>query len=128
MSSMPLLVSPSLAFIQNLGWMEMLVIMALLLLLFGRRLPEVGKSLGKGIVEFKKGLSGVEDQVNSAGRTQQPAAMPPAQAAYQQPLPPGQGQGVQGGQGASPWSQAQQQLPTQGGPGQPGTVGRSTVE
>jgi len=37
------------------------------LLLFGRRLPEVAKSLGKGIVEFKKGLRSVEDEVHRAG-------------------------------------------------------------
>ena len=33
------------------------------LLLFGRRLPEVGRSLGQGLVEFKKGLKGVTDEV-----------------------------------------------------------------
>ena len=42
---------------------EWLVIAALGLLIFGKRLPEVGKSLGKGIVEFKKGLKGVQDEV-----------------------------------------------------------------
>lgn len=42
---------------------EWIVIAALGLLIFGKRLPEVGKSLGKGIVEFKKGLKGVEDEI-----------------------------------------------------------------
>lgn len=37
------------------------------LLLFGKRLPEMGKSLGKGIVEFKKGLHGIEDEVTNVG-------------------------------------------------------------
>ncbi|HMP03929.1 MAG TPA: twin-arginine translocase TatA/TatE family subunit [Gemmatales bacterium] len=36
-------------------------------LLFGRRLPEMGRSLGKAIIEFKKGLSGIEDDVQAAG-------------------------------------------------------------
>lgn len=36
------------------------------LLLFGKRLPEVGRSLGKGIVEFKKGLNGVEEDLTSS--------------------------------------------------------------
>jgi len=45
---------------------EWLVIAALGLLIFGKRLPEVGRSLGKGIVEFKKGLKGVEDEVEEA--------------------------------------------------------------
>ncbi len=34
--------------------------------LFGRKLPEVGKYLGKGIVEFKKGLKGIEDEADTA--------------------------------------------------------------
>jgi sec-independent protein translocase protein TatA len=33
------------------------------LLLFGKRLPEVGRSLGRGIAEFKKGLHDVQDEV-----------------------------------------------------------------
>jgi sec-independent protein translocase protein TatA len=46
----------------QLGMMEMVVVMGVAVLLFGKRLPEVGRSLGKGIVEFKKGLRGVEDE------------------------------------------------------------------
>jgi len=46
---------------------EWFIILAIGLLLFGRRLPEVGRSLGQGIVEFKKGLKGVQDEVNTAG-------------------------------------------------------------
>ena len=46
----------------QLGMMEMLVVMGVAVLLFGKRLPEVGRSLGKGIVEFKKGLRGIEDE------------------------------------------------------------------
>jgi sec-independent protein translocase protein TatA len=42
--------------------MEMVVIMGVAVLLFGKRLPEVGRSLGKGIIEFKKGLRGIEDE------------------------------------------------------------------
>jgi len=48
------------------GTWEWLVILALGLLIFGRRLPEVGRSLGKGIVEFKKGVKGIEDEISSA--------------------------------------------------------------
>jgi sec-independent protein translocase protein TatA len=43
--------------------MEMMIIMGIAVLMFGKRLPEVGRSLGKGIVEFKKGLRGVEDEL-----------------------------------------------------------------
>ena len=45
------------------GLTEWIIIGALGLLIFGKRLPEVGRSLGKGIVEFKKGLKGIEDDV-----------------------------------------------------------------
>jgi len=48
------------------GIEEWIVIGAVGLLLFGKRLPEVGRSLGKGIVEFKKGLKGIEEEVNVA--------------------------------------------------------------
>jgi sec-independent protein translocase protein TatA len=36
-------------------------------LIFGRRLPDLGRSLGQGLVEFKKGLKGVKDEVDAAG-------------------------------------------------------------
>jgi TatA/E family protein of Tat protein translocase len=48
----------------NLSGWELLLILGIGLLLFGSRLPSVGKNLGKGIVEFKKGLKGVEEEVN----------------------------------------------------------------
>jgi sec-independent protein translocase protein TatA len=48
------------------GGAEWILILAFGLLIFGKRLPEVGRSLGKGIVEFKKGLKGVEDDVEEA--------------------------------------------------------------
>lgn len=43
---------------------HLLVIMAVALLLFGKRLPDVGRSLGRGIAEFKKGLKDVGDELN----------------------------------------------------------------
>jgi sec-independent protein translocase protein TatA len=48
------------------GPLEWFMIAAIGLLFFGKRLPEVGRSLGKGIVEFKKGLKGVEDDIETA--------------------------------------------------------------
>jgi sec-independent protein translocase protein TatA len=43
---------------RNFGWGEILIILAVLFLIFGAtRLPQIGKSLGSGIREFKKGLS-----------------------------------------------------------------------
>lgn len=46
------------------GPMEMVVIGVIALLLFGRRLPEVGRSLGQGLVEFKRGLKGATDSMD----------------------------------------------------------------
>ena len=46
------------------GLPDWIAIAVVALLLFGKRLPEVGRSLGKGITEFKKGLHGIEDEIN----------------------------------------------------------------
>jgi sec-independent protein translocase protein TatA len=51
----------------NLGPVEMLIVMGIAVLLFGKRLPEVGRSLGKGIVEFRKGLNGMGDDFDLTG-------------------------------------------------------------
>ena len=53
------------AFIPQLNAMELIIIAAVVLLLFGNRLPSVMRSMGKGIVEFKKGLKGVEDDIET---------------------------------------------------------------
>jgi sec-independent protein translocase protein TatA len=63
----------TLAIFQLGGW-EVMILLILGLLIFGRRLPEVGKSLGKGIVEFKKGLQGIEDEIEHA--THKPSSPP----------------------------------------------------
>lgn len=54
----------------NIGPMELLVVLVIALIVLGpKRLPEVGRSLGKGLREFKDTLSGVaeddEDDVPS---------------------------------------------------------------
>ena len=56
-------------FAGGLGPLEIGVILVVALLIFGRRLPEVGKSLGKGIIEFKKGLQGIEDDISTSTTT-----------------------------------------------------------
>ncbi len=64
----------TLALIGPLGTTETIVIGVILLLLFGRRLPEVGRSLGQGIVEFKKGLKDVTEEMKVEERdTQSPS-------------------------------------------------------
>lgn len=51
----------------NLGFMEILLILVVVLLLFGaRRLPEIGASFGKSITAFKRGLSDVDRSIRDA--------------------------------------------------------------
>jgi len=50
------------------GPMELMIIAAVGLLLFGNRLPQVMRSLGKSVVEFKKGVNGIEDDIESASK------------------------------------------------------------
>ncbi|MFA7159610.1 MAG: twin-arginine translocase TatA/TatE family subunit [Kiritimatiellia bacterium] len=45
----------------NIGWPEILIILLVILLLFGaKRLPELARSLGKSLREFKKGREEIE--------------------------------------------------------------------
>lgn len=60
--------SLTLGFFSGIGWMEIVVLSLVGVLIFGKRLPEVGKSIGKGIVEFKKGLAGIEDDIDTASK------------------------------------------------------------
>ena len=47
----------------NIGTGEIVLLLLLALLLFGaRRLPEIGRSLGKGMREFKDSVSGKDDE------------------------------------------------------------------
>ena len=56
-----------LAFIQNLRPLELIFLLVVVLLLFGaKRLPELFRSFGKSIKEFKKATSEIEDDVRSA--------------------------------------------------------------
>lgn len=57
-----------LAFLGPIGMPEMIVIALLGLLIFGRKLPEVGRGLGRSIVEFKRGLTDVKDEVQDAAK------------------------------------------------------------
>lgn len=65
----------TLALFGTLGTTEVIVLALLGLLIFGNRLPEVGRSLGKGIIEFKKGLQGIDDDARQT--PSRPPTTPP---------------------------------------------------
>ena len=47
----------------NIGWGGLVVILLVLLLIFGpKRLPEIGRSLGRGMREFKDSVGGHRDE------------------------------------------------------------------
>ena len=54
------------AFFQNLGMTELMIVAFISLLIFGNRLPSVMRSLGKSVVEFKKGVAGIEEDLDQA--------------------------------------------------------------
>ena len=45
----------------GIGHWELIVILVVIFILFGHRLPSVMRSLGRGVVEFKQGMSGITD-------------------------------------------------------------------
>lgn len=48
-----------------IGGSEIIVILLIVLVLFGgKKIPELMKGLGKGVKEYKKAMNGVEDEVN----------------------------------------------------------------
>lgn len=78
----------------NIGFPELMIILVLGVLLFGRKLPDVGRYLGKSIVEFKKGVKGLEDDMDTgfggqnagaAPQTQEPQIRPPQRVAATAP-------------------------------------------
>ncbi len=72
------------AFISMPGGPEWIVIGIIGLLIFGKRLPDVARSLGKSVVEFKKGLKAVEDEITSASNESDKSSnqLPPTSNPY----------------------------------------------
>ena len=57
--------SPMLGLFTSFGWQEIIILLVIGVLVFGKRLPEVGRNFGRSIVEFKKGLKGVGDEIDA---------------------------------------------------------------
>lgn len=67
------------------GGYDLLIILVIVLVLFGNRLPSVMRSLGQGVTEFKKGVAGIEDErdeqrPNDGGRKIDDNRKPPAES------------------------------------------------
>ncbi len=70
--------------VPNVGIMEIAIVLVIALIVFGpKRLPELGKSLGKGISEFREGVSSIGDSVtgNSDDEDDEPVELTPASQA-----------------------------------------------
>ncbi len=60
----------------NIGPQELFWLFLIVLLIFGaKRIPEIGRSIGRGIQEFKKGMREVETELQISDK---PASSPPA--------------------------------------------------
>jgi len=80
-----ILSSHTLALFTSFGWQEIIILLVIGVLVFGKRLPEVGRNFGKSIVEFKKGIKGVGDEIDAEADRE---ASRKADAAKQADLPP----------------------------------------
>ena len=70
----------------NVGPLEIAVVLVIVLIIFGpKRLPELGKSMGNGIREFKNSLSGEKDEDSPEEKQRELQASQQAQVSQPQP-------------------------------------------
>jgi sec-independent protein translocase protein TatA len=73
----------------NVGPLEIAVVLVIVLIIFGpKRLPELGKSMGHGIREFKNSISGDSDKDSPDEKKPELEASQQAQVSQPQPQPP----------------------------------------
>lgn len=77
--------------IPNVGPLEIIIVLVIALIVFGpKRLPELGKSLGRGINEFREGVSSIgkdHDDDDDDDDDAEPAELTPPPTDAQHPLP-----------------------------------------
>ena len=72
----------------TLGWQEIVVIVIVVLILFGgRKIPELAKGLGKGLREFKKEMRGVKQDFEAAAETDDDETYEPPRRKKRRPRP-----------------------------------------
>lgn len=53
---------------------QIIILAVIAFLLFGNRLPSVMRSVGRSVTEFKKGVAGIEDEIDSASKSAEKSA------------------------------------------------------
>lgn len=67
----------TLLFLGNMGWPEIMLIFAVILIFFGaKRIPEIARGMGRGIREFKDATREIKNEMDE-GAKDQPAAQQP---------------------------------------------------
>jgi sec-independent protein translocase protein TatA len=58
--------------LENIGGTELLVILLVVFIFFGpKKLPEIGRGLGRGIVEFRKAMRGIQSDIENATKPEE---------------------------------------------------------
>jgi sec-independent protein translocase protein TatA len=83
------LITTSLGFLQNLSPVQILLVLFIILLLFGaKRLPELGRGLGKFVKEFKKTTHDIEEDIRSSIEDEPPVRAKPEEKKVETKIEP----------------------------------------
>src|SRR5947207_12516459 len=72
----------------GMGYGEVIVLGIIAVLLFGKRLPDMAKYIGKSVVEFKKGMHGLESGFDDIANPHAPTTSAPTSAPAEPIRPP----------------------------------------